>query len=211
MSQYYPVFLNIREKRCVVVGGGEVALRKVKVLLEYGADVMVVSPSACSELGVLADEQKIEILLRRYRTADLEGAFIVIAASDERDVNQAITSDAKRQKILVNVVDDPAGSDFIIPSSMSRGDLAVAVSTGGKSPALARKLKNELELYFGEEYIVLTELVAEVREELKNMGVKPGSDTWQKALDVDLLLDLLDKGQREKAKDILLTNLAIKR
>lgn len=207
MNQYYPVFLNVRGKRCVVAGGGEVALRKVRVLLEYGADVIVVSPSICSELGVLCREKKLEIIFRKYRTADLEGTFIVIAASDERDVNRKIAAEAKSGKVLVNVVDDAAVSDFLIPSSMSRGDLTVAISTGGKSPALARKIKNELELYFSEEYIVLIDLVAEVRSELKNMGVKPGNDIWQKALDLDLLLDLLHKGQREEAKAVLLGNL----
>ena len=209
MNQYYPVFLNVHGKRCVVVGGGEVALRKVGVLLDHGADVIVVSPSTCSELGVLCHEKKIEIILRKYRTVDLEGAFIVIAASDERDVNRKITADAKSRRVLINVVDDPVASDFLIPSSMNRGNLTVAVSTGGKSPALARKIKNELELYFSEEYIVLTDLVAEVRSELKNMGVKPGNDIWQKALDLGLLLDLLHKGQREKAKAVLLGNLEI--
>jgi len=209
MNRYYPAFLNIIGKRCVVVGGGEVALRKVRVLLDYGADVMVVSPAICSGLGKLADEKRIEILLRKYRTADLDGAFIAIAASDERDVNGAIAADARKQRIPINVVDDPDGSDFLIPSSMRRGDLAVAVSTGGKSPALARRIKNELELYFGEEYIVLIDLVAEVRAELKSKGVRPGNDIWQRALDLDLLLDLLQKGQREKARAALLGNLGI--
>ena len=208
MRRYYPVFLNVRGKRCVVVGGGEVALRKAEVLLEYGAVVEVVSPTLCPELIQLAEAKVISVLSKDCEPGDLKGAFMVITATAESNTNKEIASEAKRQKILVNVVDNAEQSDFIIPSCLHRGDLSIAVSTAGKSPALARKVRTSLEQYFGEEYASLTDLIGEVRSELKEKGITVSSDDWQKALDLDLFIKLLQTGQREKAKATLLDNLA---
>jgi len=204
---YYPMFLNVTGKRCVVVGGGTVALRKVKGLLAHGASLEVISPSACSELSELAETRLISLKCRRYKPGDLVGAFVVIAATTDSKTNQEVASEARRRKTLVNVVDRPEESDFIVPACLCRGDLTIAVSTAGKSPALARKIRTRLEKNFGDEYASLTDLIGEVRAELRQRSVTVSGDDWQKALDIDLLVKLLRDGQREKAKATLLSNL----
>jgi len=204
---YYPVFLDVRGKKCVVVGGGEVALRKVKMLLEHEAKVEVVSPTLCPELSQLAEAQTINVCSKDYEPDDLKGAFMVIAAVADDNTNKKIANEAKRQRILVNVVDNLEVCDFIVPSYLRRGDLTIAVSTNGKSPALSRKVKTRLEQYFGDEYASLTDLVGEVRTELKERGVVVSRDNWQEALDLDLLIELIQTGQREEAKAILLDTL----
>lgn len=207
MGDYYPIFLNVRGKRCLVVGGGEVALRKVKALLKHGAKVEVVSPNFCPELTKLAEAKKISVLSKEYKSGDLKDAFIVIAATGESDINQKVAGEAKRQKIPVNVVDSRERSDFIVPSYFCRGDLTLAVSTAGRSPALARKVRYRLERNFGEEYASLVGLIEEVRAEIRKKGKTVSGDDWQKALDLDLLVELLRAGQREKAKTTLLNSL----
>ncbi|MFC2003278.1 bifunctional precorrin-2 dehydrogenase/sirohydrochlorin ferrochelatase [Chloroflexota bacterium] len=206
-SSYYPISLNLVGKRCVVIGGGTVALRKVKGFLEHGASVEVISPDVCSELSKLTEARTISLKGRKYEPGDLDNAFIVIAATAESETNQEVANEARRRKILVNVVDSPEQSDFIVPAHLCRGDLTVAVATAGKSPALARKIRTRLEKNFGEEYASLTELVEEVRAELKQKAVRLSGNDWQNALDLDLLVELLRTGQREKAKTTLLGNL----
>ena len=204
---YYPIFLNISGKRCVVVGGGKVALRKVRMLLEHEARVEVISPELGSELKELARDGKICALNREYQAGDLKGATMAIAATDNGDINLKVLSEAQRKAILVNVVDDPEISDFIVPAYVRRGVITIAVSTSGRSPALARKIRTRLEEEFGEEYAFLVQLIGEVRAELKRQGIRVNGDAWQKAIDLDLLLELLRQGEREKAKTILLNNL----
>lgn len=204
---YYPAFLNIRGRKCVVAGGGPVALRKAKVLLEHGADVTVLSPELCSELTALAEGGRIRLLRRHYQMGDLQGAFMAIAATDDSRVNQQVTEEARRGGVLVNVVDDAESSDFIVPSLVRRGDITIAISTAGKSPALARKIRARLEKDFGKEFASLALLIDEVRTEVKQQGIEVNGDGWQEALDLDLLLDLLKKGNRGRAKAILLRNL----
>ncbi|NWF93038.1 MAG: bifunctional precorrin-2 dehydrogenase/sirohydrochlorin ferrochelatase, partial [Syntrophaceae bacterium] len=160
---YYPVFLNIRGKRCAVIGGGKVALRKVKRLLECGADVTVISPRPRLEITGLFAKRAIRLIQREYKLQDLEKAAIVIACTDDKKLNRKVAGEAKKRKLLVNVADDPESSDFIIPSSFRRGGLTVAVSTSGVSPALARKIRTKLQKSFGEEYASLLSLVGEVR------------------------------------------------
>lgn len=204
---YYPFFLNIHGKRCVVVGGGEVALRKVKVLLDCGANVTVVSPALHQDLVRLAEAGAISLIQRDYQQGDLKDAFIAIAATAETDTNRRIAKEAKKQGVLVNVVDDPGQSDFITPACLRRGDLTIAVSTAGRSPALARKIRNRLEGNFGAEYTSLVSLINEVRSELKQQGVTVSSSAWQKALDIDWLIEMVHAGQVEEAKATLLSNL----
>ncbi len=210
-TPYYPVFLNVRGKKCVVVGGGQVALRKVKVLLEHGASVEVISLELCPELERLAEIRKIEVLVKDYRKGDLQGCFMAIAATDDRKTNIEVSAEARKKRILVNIVDDAENSDFIVPSCMRRGDITIAVSTSGRSPALARKLRMKLERDFGEELAALALLVNEVRTELKQHGIKVDGDAWQKALDLDTLIDLLKNDKREKAKAVLTDNLKVTR
>lgn len=204
---YYPIFLNISGKKCVVVGGGQVALRKVTTLLEHGASVEVISPDLCSELSQLAESGEIGVLQRSYRAGDLQDAVIAIAATNDGKTNLEVVKEARRKAVLVNVVDDAESSDFIVPSYMRRGDVTIAISTGGRSPALARKIRNRLEKDFGNEYASLALLIDEVRAEVKGQRIKVNGDAWQEALDLDLLGDLLRRGDNEKAKAILLSNL----
>ena len=207
---YYPVFLNVKGKKCVVVGGGQVALRKIQVLLEHDADVEVISPGLCSALVILAESRAIRALTREYQEGDLKNAFVTIAATDNSDINQRVVAEARRSAVLVNVVDDAGNSDFIVPSYLRQGEVTITVSTGGKSPALARKIRSRLEKELGDEYALLTNLISEVRAELKQKKIEVDGDGWQEALDLDLLLDLLRKGEKEKAKATLLSNLKAK-
>jgi len=203
----YPMFLNISGKRCVVIGGGQVARRKVRTLLEHGANVEIISPDLCPELNKLAETGEVKVLRRHYQAGDLPGAFLVIAASDDSEINRQVVKEAKDKSVLVNAADDPENSDFIAPSSVRRGDMTIAVSTTGRSPALTRKIRTRLEKEFGDEYASLVNLIAEVRAEVKRRGIKVSGDDWQEALDLDLMLDLLQKGDGEKAKAVLLDKL----
>ncbi len=207
ISSYYPVFLGISGKRCVVVGGGEVALRKVRALLEHEAEVKVISPDLCLELAQMAEKGIVMVLPRSYNDGDLEGTFIAIAATCDSEINRKVAEEAREKKILVNVVDDPEHSDFIAPSYLRHGALTIAVSTAGKSPALARKIRTRLENDFGTEYASLAIIASEVRLELRQQGIKVNGDTWQEALDLDVLTRMLRAGQSEKAKATLLANL----
>jgi precorrin-2 dehydrogenase / sirohydrochlorin ferrochelatase len=204
---YYPVFLKIHKKRCVVVGGGRVALRKVRMLLDCGGEVKVVSSSFHFNLLRLAEKKAIRLIQRDYKPGDLTGAAIVIAATDKREINRRVAEEAERAGGLVNVVDDPEPSSFILPSYFREGDLTLAVSTGGKSPALARKIKTELQKEFGKEYITLLMLIGGVRSALKARGIRINAGRWQKALDLEPLLRLLRVGKPKKAKQILLDKL----
>ena len=206
-SPYYPIFLGLSGKKCVVVGGGQVALRKVKTLLEHEAEVEVISSDFCPELVQMAEKGIIRILLKGYNNGDLEGAFMAIVATDDGAVNYKVADDARQSRILINVVDAPEHSDFIAPSYLRRGAITIAVATDGRSPALARKIRTSLEKDFGDEYALLALVIGEARQELKEQGIKFNSDIWQKAIDLGGLTRMLRAGQREKAKVALLTNL----
>lgn len=206
-SPYYPISLNVRGRKCVVIGGGQVALRKVRTLLEHGANVAVISPELCAGLGQLADKDSIHVLNRVYQEGDLTGAFITIAATDDSSVNQQVIGEARRKAVMINVVDDADNSDFIAPSYLQRGDITIAVSTAGRSPALARKIRTVLEKEFTDEYASLAQLVSEVRDELKHQGIQVDGEGWQQALQLDSLIELLRQGETEKARSTLISNL----
>lgn len=208
---YYPMFLNIGGKRCVVVGGGRVALRKVMTLLEYGASIEVISPELCPELADLLERGRIHAYRRPYQAGDLQKAFLAFAATDNGNTNKRVAEEARSRGILINVADDTEDSDFIIPSSARKGEITVAVSTNGISPALARKIRTRLEETISDEYISLVNLVGEVRAEVKKLSAQPDGEDWQEALDLDLMLELLKKGDNETAKTILLDNLTSRR
>ncbi len=191
----------------MVVGGGEVALRKVRVLLEHGADVKVISPDLCPELARLAESGEISVCNNTYEMGDLVSAFLAIAATDDVETNQRVAEEARSNSVLVNVVDDAENSDFIVPSYLRRDGLTIAVSTSGQSPALARKIRTRLEKEITKQYGPLTHVIREVRSEIRREGMKIEDDRWQEALDLDLLLGLLKKGERGKAKAILLSRL----
>jgi siroheme synthase-like protein len=204
---YYPALLNIQGKRCVVIGGGTVALRKVRALLDCGAKVTLVSPTLHPELAQLAEAGAISLVYRDYESGDLTDAIVAIAATDVREANQKVADEAREKGILINVVDDSEQSDFIIPSYFRRGGLTIAISTAGLSPALARKIRTKLEGIFGEECALLLSIVTDVRSALKKRGITVSADAWQKALDLDLLIGLVRAGQPEKARAVLVRKL----
>jgi len=210
VAAYYPIYLNVSDRKCIVIGGGEVALRKVQILLEYGAQVEVISPELAPELIKLAQDNQISTFAREYKDGDLKGAFIVIAATDSDDINRQVAKEARRRSILINVVDDAQYCDFIVPSVMRRGDITITVSTSGKSPALARKLRMQIEDEIGEQYIALTELIAAVRAQIIKEGIKVSGESWQEALDLPALFKLLAEDGKEKTRQYLLTRLKSK-
>jgi len=199
---YYPIFLNLGKRRCLVVGGGEVAERKVEGLLRAGASVTVVSPTVTKNLGALAKRRKIRHVARRYRASDCARYRLVFVATDDRKVNKAVYRDGKKRAVWVNATDDPAHCDFILPSVLRRGELVVAVATGGASPALSRAIREELEHFFTEDYAALSRVVGEVRRESKERGRPAGPEIWRRALNGDLR-KLVGRGDIEGAKRYL--------
>jgi precorrin-2 dehydrogenase / sirohydrochlorin ferrochelatase len=163
-TPFYIACLRLKGRRCVVVGGGEVGLEKVEGLLACDADVLLIAPEAVDELRALADEGSIRWERRPYAgAADLEGALMVIASTNDTDVNIAVHDDAERRAMLVNVVDVPPLCNFILPAIVRTGPLAIAISTAGASPALAKRMKREVAELFGEEYAQLAVMLNDVR------------------------------------------------
>jgi len=157
VPDYFPAFLDLRGRRCLVVGGGEIGERKTRALLECGARVTVVSRSFSPGLAALAEVGWIERRARTLRRADVRGCALVIAATGDPRADEATSALARRCRVLVNVVDRRDRCDFIMPSVLRRGELQIAVSTGGRSPALAREIRRRLESLFGPEYGALVE------------------------------------------------------
>lgn len=199
MAKYYPIFLNIQDKKCVVVGGGNVAWRKVCSLKDAGAKVTVVSPEFCPELE---KETGIERIQQEYDAKFLKEAVLVVASTDDGAVNKMIYSDAIERGILVNVVDKPEFCSFIVPSSVMRGDLCISISTGGASPALARNIREFLEKQFGDEYGEFTKLLSEMRRkilsEVKEESIR--RDILQRIAGLDMLELVKKKGVLEAKK-----------
>jgi len=199
--------LKVGGQRCVVVGGGKVAERKVKMLLEFNASVCVISPRLSSGLDELLKEGCIQHIARDYCAGDLEGALLAIAATDDPQINEQVCHEGREKGVPVNIVDDLENSSFILPSVLRRGDVVISISTSGRSPALARKIREVLEQSYGVDYAALALLLSEVRTELRERGVHVDSDKWQNSLNIELLLDLLRKGESVEAKRRLLTDL----
>ena len=164
--KYYPVNLDMTNKRCVIVGGGDIAERKVERLLECGAQVTVVSKSLTPVLKARKKTGQMDHIDRDYEDQALDGAFMVIGATDRNDVNERISKDAMARGLLVNIVDDSDRCNFILPSLVQQGDLSIAISTGGKSPALAKKLRKELEKQYGPEYQTLLVIMGILRKRI---------------------------------------------
>ncbi len=164
--RYYPIQLDVRGKRCLVVGGGAVGTRKAETLEACGAEVVVVSPEATAELAARSEAGRILWHRRAYAPSDLEGVFLAVGATDDEELNRRLSADARRRGVLCNIADRPALCDFILPAVVQRGDLVITVSTSGKSPALAKRLRRELERRYGEEYALLLRLMGAVRRRL---------------------------------------------
>ena len=199
---YYPVFLNLSGQRCLVVGGGAVAERKVEGLLEAGASLTVVSPTLTDALERRVKEKKIRHYMREYRKGDLAGYRLGFVATDDPQINRAVYEEAQEAGVLLNSADDPAHCDFILPSVLRRGELQIAVATGGSSPALSRAIREELEEYFSQDYALLSDIVADVRRELKEKGIASDAASWRRALSGDVRR-LVREGDIEAAKRLL--------
>ncbi len=170
MKKYYPVSLDMTDKRCVIIGGGAVAERKAERLIECNAQVVVVSRSLTPVLEDRKKANTIEHIDADYEKKTILGAFMVIGATDRDDVNAQVSQDALSLGILVNIVDDPDRCNFILPSLLQQGDLSIAISTGGKSPALARKIREELQQQYGPEYGSLLTIMGSLRKEVLAQG-----------------------------------------
>ncbi|MFZ0240731.1 MAG: bifunctional precorrin-2 dehydrogenase/sirohydrochlorin ferrochelatase [Desulfobacterales bacterium] len=171
--RYYPINLDIRDRSCLVIGGGGVGTRKALGLLACGARVTVVSPDVSVRLLELAAANALVLHRRAYREDDLQSMFLVIGATDHQDLNRRIHRDAENRGILCNIADRPEICNFILPSVVQRGDLTVSISTSGRSPALAKKLRRDLELAFGDEYGLLLRLMGAIRQRLLSEAHAP--------------------------------------
>lgn len=203
--RYYPVNLDIENRRCLVVGGGSVGLRKVKTLIDCGAAVTVVSPRIDKTLLQLSNNRRITIHQRSYRASDLEGMFLVIGATDDPVLNRRIKSDADAVGKLCNIADCPEACNFILPSVVNRGDLIIAVSTCGKSPAFAKRLRQDLEKQFGPEYAPFLGLMGAIRSRLLRCKHEPEAykQLFEQLID-NGLLDLVRSGNKEPIDALLL-------
>jgi len=205
-TPFYIACLKLTGRRCLVVGGGPIGLEKVEGLLACGGDVVLVAPEAGGPLEELAREGSITWEPRDYRPSDLEGTFMVIASTDDTDVNIGIYHDAEKRAMLVNIVDVPPLCNFILPAIVRTGPLAVAISTAGASPALAKRMKREIAKLFGEEYAELAIILNEVRGWAK--GTLP---TYQdrKAFFEDIVngdpdpIELLREGRTDALRDLI--------
>ena len=205
---YFPIYLDMSRRRCLVIGGGAVAERKIAALLETGAEVTVLAPDVTDVVAGLSKQNAIRFTARCYEAGDLVGFELAFVATDDPQVNAAVYREGRSRGVWVNSADDPARCDFILPSVLRRGDLTVAVSTGGTSPALARTVREELELYFTQEYESLAKLAAEVREELSNRSITVPFETWRRALSGEVR-QLLMHSDFTRAKSHLLKELGI--
>lgn len=202
--RYYPVNLDILNRKCLVVGGGSVGTRKVLTLLNCGAKVTLVSPDATEKLLELAGNGLIAWEKRSYLTSDLDTMFLVIGASDNEELNRQISADAEKLNMLCNIADRPEVCNFILPSIVDRGDLVICISTSGKSPAFAKKLRKELEKQFGVEYIEFLRLMGVIREKLLSEKHEPEAHKhiFERLISSDLV-EMIKTNRKEDINSLL--------
>lgn len=200
----YPIVLLLRDRRVLVVGGGNVGARKAAGLVEAGAHVVVVSPRVTPAFARLVDVAALTLIERRYTVEDLAGMALVVAATDDREVNAQIGDDARRAGVLVSVADNPRASDFIVPAVVRRGDLLLAISTGGRSPALAGHLRRELDLLVPDDWEVLVRLLGIARAKVQTAVDNPTrrQEVMKQLITVDILSTLRAGGGRAAADQI---------
>jgi precorrin-2 dehydrogenase/sirohydrochlorin ferrochelatase len=199
---YYPVLLNLHGKNVVVVGGGIVAQRKIQTLLEHGARVKMVAKELTPALSSWAQAGRVDFLGPEFEEVHLKDAFAVIAATNDVSMNRQVSELARANNLLVNAVDQPSECNFIVPSILRRGDLIISVSTSGKSPALAKKMREELEDRFGDEYALFLSLMGKLREEIlaKSLSQKENRRIFQELVDSPLLSAIRRQDWNEAAK-----------
>ena len=192
---YYPISIRLEGMKVVVVGGGVVAQRKIDTLLAYDADVHVISRKLTPKLSKHLEEKRIKISGHEFEESHLDGAFVVIAATDDPLLNRQVSEKASARGLLINAVDQPADCSFIVPSILRRGDLLVAVSTSGKSPAFAKKVREELEKQFGDEYGSFLVLMGHLREEIleKKLSQKENKQIFQQLVNSRILDAMAEK------------------
>ncbi|MGH2728791.1 MAG: precorrin-2 dehydrogenase/sirohydrochlorin ferrochelatase family protein [Actinomycetota bacterium] len=201
MTTGYPAILLLEGRLAVVIGGGQVAERKVRTLRDAGAKVRLVSDQLTRRLRELAEAGDVELVERRYERGDLAGAAVAVAATDDEEVNRGVFAEATDAGIPVNVVDNIALCTFIAPSIVRRGDLVVAISTGGAAPALAVRIRERLEREFGDEYARFLELMAELRDRITVPGNQDDrAKAWYRVIDSDVM-DLVRAGEADRARE----------
>ncbi|HMB23628.1 MAG: bifunctional precorrin-2 dehydrogenase/sirohydrochlorin ferrochelatase [Chloroflexota bacterium] len=204
MSAYYPIYLQLQGQSCVVIGGGRIAEGKVDGLLAADAHVTVISSDLTPHLQELAERGQITHIARRYQPGDLTGALIVISATDQAEINHQVWQEAAGHGQLINVVDDTPHCNFIAPAILRNGDLTIAISTAGKAPALAVRLKERLQQEIGPEYERFLELAGQLREPLARSipDFETRKALWYELVDSDAL-DLLARGDRSSALEVI--------
>jgi len=202
--RYYPVNLDIRNRKCLVVGGGDVGTRKVMTLIECGAVVTVVSPEAGEKLLGLAETGTIALKKRSYAGSDLEEMFLVICATDDEELNRQVSRDAGKFNVLCNIADRPEACNFILPALVKRGDLVIAVSTSGKSPAFAKKIRKDLEKQYGAEYADFLKLMGAIRKKLLSYRHEPEAHKplFEKIINKDIV-QLIKNNDTDKIDSVL--------
>jgi siroheme synthase-like protein len=198
----YPVNLLVRGRRCVVVGAGRIAARKIEALLAAGGDVHVVAPDLGDEVRAWNAQGMLSANERAFEPGDLDGAWLATAATSDPEANRAVFEAGESRRVWVNSADDPANCSFTLMSVVRRGDLVVTVGTAGRSPALAAWLKERVQADLGPEYEVLLELLSEAREAMRAAGRSTEDADWKRALDSGML-DLIRAGRVGQAKELL--------
>lgn len=201
---YYPIFLDIENRDVLIVGGGAVCARKAETMMKYGARVTIVAPEVTDEIAAWAKAKQLKVRWKEYDEEDLDDATIVIASTDDVHVNARVARDCRKRRIPVNVVDVTHLCEFIVPAVVERGSIQVAVSTGGKSPALARTLKEDLQKFVGPEYAEINDLLGTLRDPAKS--VLPTDRDRKRFFDGILargVLEMLRSGKRREAYETI--------
>ncbi|MGB9499068.1 MAG: bifunctional precorrin-2 dehydrogenase/sirohydrochlorin ferrochelatase [Dissulfuribacterales bacterium] len=197
---FYPIYLNIKNRKCLVVGGGAVAARKAETLAKCGAIVMVVSQDFTESLHEIEKRSAVTLICRPYESSDLDGKFLVIGATNNEELNRNISADAEKRNMLCNIADVPDICNFILPSIICRGDFSIAISTSGKSPAFAKKLRKDFEKTFGEEYARFLTLMGAVRNKL--LAEKHAPEAHKPLFEKLINSGLIDLIKNNRTKDI---------
>lgn len=201
---YYPIFIDVENHHVLIVGGGAVCARKAETMMRYGARVTVVAPEVTADIAAWSDAGRLTVKRKVYETADLRGASLVIASTDDECVNARVARDCRRRKIPVNVVDVTHLCEFIVPAIVEQGSIQLAVSTGGKSPALARTLKEDLRKVVGPEYAEINDILGTLRPAAKQ--ALPADSDRKRFFDGILergVVEMLRQGQRRRAYETI--------
>lgn len=207
-AAYYPIFLALASRPCLVVGGGKVAAGKVAGLLSAGGRVTVVSPELHPALQELLAQGRVSYRARVYQPDDVEGMSLVMVATNDRAINALVAADCRSRGIWVNAADDPPNCDFILPSVIRKGRITLAASTAGASPALARRLREDLEEFLSDDLSALADLLSDVRSTLRSQQISVDAGRWQTAIDAQLRA-LLAQRRVDEARAHLLFGLGV--